>query len=851
MKLVIVESPTKSKTIGKYLGKDFKVLASAGHIRDLPTQETITLTGGKRETIDVENDFDEYYEIPDRQKKNVAELRKFSKAADEIYLATDPDREGEAIAWHLMEVIKPPKNLPVHRVLFNEITPNGIKVAMEHPRDVDQHLVDAQRARRVLDRLVGYKVSKVLWDKVRRGLSAGRVQSIALRLIVDREKEIEAFQPVEYWTFKGEFKPLRKVKPATFWMRLKKIDDQMLQFGNAEQKLRIGSEKDAQILHQELKKASYTISDLNTKEKNRNPSAPFTTAALQREASNKLGFGATRTMQTAQRLYEGVDLGSGEPIGLITYMRTDSPRMAPEAIEGVRDFIKNKYGKDFLPKEPRVYKGKSDAQDAHESIRPTDFNRTPESIRGHLDPSQFRLYALIWRRAVASQMEASRFDLTTVTASSTLGNKQEVIFEAKGEIERFAGWLSVYRADEEESLAESIKDATKTQGEEEEEESIGLPDLQPNETLELVNTDVNQQFTKPPARYNDASLIEKLEKEGIGRPSTYAAIIETVQKREYVVKIEKSFKPTQIGMVVSDLLVEGFAELMEMGYTRHLEEDLDLIEEGKKTYAATLHEFYKPFIKLVNAAGKKMQDLKAGVPTGESCPKCGEAAKGELIKRIGRNGLFLGCTRYQKPKKTKKKKIEESLEISTCDYTRDLEEVDPNIDPPECPLCGETPMVLKRGQYGPFWACPHGPKDCKGIVKADPKGIPAPPDERTEEKCPNCDKYFVKRWGRYGLFTCCENYPNCKTVKREILEGFQCPKCQSDISPRKSRFGKIFYGCTGYPKCDFITWDKPRPISCPQCANAYMGEKVRKPRGKDPITVLLCPECKHEEPLPA
>lgn len=850
MKLVIVESPTKSKTITKYLGSDYKVLASAGHIRDLPSKEVVTLTSGKRDVIDVENDFDEYYEIPDRQKKNVAELRKYSKIADEIYLATDPDREGEAIAWHLLKVIKPDPSLPVKRVLFNEITPSAIKAAMLQPREVDQNLVDAQRARRVLDRLVGYKVSKVLWDKVRRGLSAGRVQSIALRLIVDREREIESFKPDEFWTFLGEFEPERKLKPSTFKMRLKKVNDETLQFGNAEQKAKIASQKEADALLKEVLKGVYSVTDLSTREKTRNPQAPFTTAALQREASTKLGFGATRTMQTAQKLYEGVVINSGDPVGLITYMRTDSPRMAPEATESIRSYIKKKYGAEYLPKEARVFKGKSDAQDAHEAIRPTDVQRTPESIRGHLDPSQFRLYALIWRRAVASQMEPCRYDQTTVLSEAILPNETKVLFEAKGEIERFAGWLTVYRAEEEETKAEDIKDATLNQDESEEEENIGLPNLVIKDKLTLTNCEPRQQFTKPPARYNDASLIEKLEKEGIGRPSTYASIIETLQSRDYANKVEKSFKPTQLGMVVTDLLVEGFENLMELGYTRGLEEDLDQIELGKKTYAKTLYEFYSPFIKLVTAASKKMHDLKAGVPIGESCPKCGDAEGGKLIKRMGKNGLFLGCDRYQKPKKSKKKVV--ILEPNnSCDYTRDLEEVDVTIDPPECPLCGATPMVLRRGQYGPFWGCPNGPKECRGIVKADPKGIPVPPDEPIGEPCPTCGKQFVKRYGRYGLFTCCEDYPTCKTVKREILEGFDCPKCSSAISPRKSRFGKMFYGCTGYPKCDFITWDKPRPIACPKCANSYMGEKVRKPRGKDPVTNLLCPECKHEEPLPA
>jgi DNA topoisomerase-1 len=821
-KLVIVESPSKAKTITKYLGKGYKVMASVGHIRDLP----------KKLGVDIENGFQEEYEISAAKEKVVKELRAAAKSASEIVLATDPDREGEAISWHLLEAIKPPKGMPISRVLFNEITPAGIAKAMAAPTVINKKLVDAQRARRVLDRLVGYKVSQVLWEKVRRGLSAGRVQSVAVRIIVDREREILAFNPVEYWVLKGKF---AAKLPPSFWMKLVKLGGQPLQLGNKETKRRVGDEKHAKDLKAQLEKADYKVTGLETKEKKRNPAAPFTTAKLQQESAQKLKMSVSRTMQNAQRLYEGVDFGEG-PVGLITYMRTDSPRMAPEAIEATRECIAQRYGKEYLPAKARVYTGKAGAQDAHEAIRPTDVNRTPESLRSHLEPDQFRLYALIWRRTMASQMEAARFDETVVQTEADLG-KDTALLEAKGEIERFPGWLAVYRADKTEAAAEAIADATK-EGDEEDEDEEQLPPLKLGEPLKLERLDADQQFTKPPARFNEATLVKELEEDGIGRPSTYASIIATIQNRDYVKKHEARFKPTDLGMTVTDLLVQGFKDLMDPHYTSGMEDNLDRIEEGKLTFKKAMTDFYGPFEDSLAAAGKDMQNLKAGVPTGEACPKCGDRKKhpGTLLKRIGRNGLFVGCTNYSA-----------EIEKEKCDYTADLEKMEEPEDAPECPLCGTTPMNLRKGQWGPFWACPNYPA-CKGIVKADPKGIPVPPDEPIGEKCPNCGKDFVKRQGRYGEFICCIDYPTCKTVKKEIL-AVPCPKCGGGLSPRKSRFGKIFYGCTNYPKCDYTAWDKPTSVTCPACKNPTMGEKTKKPRGKDPIQVLVCPVCKHEEPM--
>ena len=810
-KLVIVESPSKAKTITKYLGKGYTVKASVGHIRDLP----------KKLGVDIEHGFQEEYEIPPGKAKVVTELKAAAKNANEIILATDPDREGEAISWHLLEAIKPPKTMAVSRVLFNEITPAGIAKAMAAPTTINKKLVDAQRARRVLDRLVGYKVSQVLWDKVRRGLSAGRVQSVAVRLIVDRERQIQAFNPVEYWVLKGRF---AAKLPPQFWMKLTRLGGDPVQLGNKEAKGRIGAQAKAHRLRDLALKAAWKVTALETREKRRNPAPPFTTAKLQQEANQKLRMSVTRTMQNAQRLYEGVDFGEG-PVGLITYMRTDSPRLAPEALEAIRGFIGKHYGKDYLPPKARIYKGRAAAQDAHEAIRPTDIARTPESLKNRLEPDQFRLYALIWRRTVASQMEAARFDETLVESAAALPGQGEAVFQAKGEIERFPGWLAAYRAGSEEQKAEEILDATQS-AEEEDEENVGLPPLKLGQALTLEHLDTDQQFTKPPARFTEATLVKELEEDGIGRPSTYASIIATIQDRDYVKKLEGRFKPTELGCVVTDLLVQGFQELMDPSYTSGLEGELDRIEGGELTFLKAMKNFYGPFEKLLEQAGTHMANLKAGIPTDKECKKCGAP----MLKRIGKNGLFLGCSRYPE-----------------CDHTEEPEQLEEPEDAPECPLCGATPMVLRKGQFGPFWACPNYP-GCKGIRKADPRGIPVPADVPLDEKCPVCGKHFVKRHGRYGEFVCCVDYPRCKTVKKEIL-GVPCPRCGGDLSPRKTRFGKVFYGCTNYPKCEFTAWDKPVPRSCPKCKSKYMVEKTRKPRGKDPVTVLLCPACSHEEPL--
>ena len=563
-KLVIVESPSKAKTITKYLGKGYKVMASVGHIRDLP----------KKLGVDIENGFQEEYEISPAKEKVVKELRAAAKTATELVLATDPDREGEAISWHLLEAIKPPKSLPVSRVLFNEITPAGIQKAMAAPTTINKKLVDAQRARRVLDRLVGYKVSQVLWDKVRRGLSAGRVQSVAVRIIVDREKEIQAFNPVEYWVLKAKF---AAKLPPSFWMKLVKVGGEALQLGNKETKRRVADAAQAKDLKSKLEKAAYKVTSLETKEKKRNPAAPFTTAKLQQESAQKLKMSVSRTMQNAQRLYEGVDFGEG-PVGLITYMRTDSPRMAPEAIDATRAFIAKKYGKEYLPAKARIYTGKAGAQDAHEAIRPTYFDLPPEVAAPYLEADELKLYRLIWDRFVASQMQPAVFDVTRADIE-----RGRCRLRATGRVLASPGFLAVYQ-----EVVDKL--------EADEEEGNGLlPPLAQGDRLRLVAVEKEQKFTQPPAAYSEATLVKALEENGIGRPSTYAAILTTITEREYVQKAEGRLRPTPLGKIVNGLLQQGFNDILNEGYTAELELELDRIEEGELPWKKAIADFDRKF----------------------------------------------------------------------------------------------------------------------------------------------------------------------------------------------------------------------------------------------------------------
>ena len=813
--LVIVESPAKAKTIEKYLGKGFEVLASVGHIMDLPKKEI---------GVELENrTFEPTLVVSPDKVKVVAQLKKAAAGADEIFLAPDPDREGEAIAYHLAIQLgtNAKERKKIRRVTFNEITKKAVQEAFKHARDVDQNLVDAQQTRRVLDRLVGYQVSPLLWDKVRRGLSAGRVQTVAVRLIVEREREIGAFQPVEYWTLDALLHP-EKQADKSFKARFIGIDGEPSRVINTKDKdgkeqfiaSALPDEKSMREVVDALETAKWSLVSVQSREQQRKPLAPFITSQLQRDASSKLGFNVRRTMGVAQRLYEGVDLGSEGTTGLITYMRTDSPRVSPEAIEGAREWIGKQLGAQYLPATPNVYKGKKDAQDAHEAIRPTDASRTPESIARFLTDEQIKLYRLIWQRFVASQMTPAISDVTTAKiAAVSPKTKKTYDFRVSGSVLRFDGFLKVYE------VLEDKKD-------DDDESSNKLPDLDNVKSLDLEKLLDEQHFTSPPPRFNEASLVKVLEERGIGRPSTYASIINTIQDREYVTKISGRFYPTEIGMVVCDLLVKNFPYIFDTAYTAKLEEELDDIEEGKEKWTDLLNGFYGHFEEELKVADKNMEDIKRmEVVTNEKCDLCGSP----LLLKWGKFGSFFACSAYNKKDPT------------SCTFTKENTAGKPDMNTPEaqeageqeeyCENCGRV-MVLRRGPFGMFMSCPGYNEDppCKTFRKLSQKqqqkqATPKP----TGEDCPVCGKMLVLRQGAYGEFVSCSGYPKCKYVKQNLIEGMKCPKCGTgDLAERKARRGNVFWGCTNYPKCDFTSNNKPVPQPCPICKSPYLVEKTLK-----------------------
>jgi DNA topoisomerase-1 len=793
--LVVVESPAKAKTINKYLGRDFKVVASMGHVRDLPKSKL---------GVDVDNDFLETYESLVSRKKVLKELKDAAKDATDIYVATDPDREGEAIGWHLIEELKGKKR-KFHRLTFNEITKKAITEALKHPRAIDEKMVDAQRARRVLDRLVGYKISPLLWDKVRRGLSAGRVQSVALKLVCDREREIEKFVPEEYWHV---FARLAGPQPPEFEAKLYK------KAGDA---IRVANEDESKAILADLDRASWVVSSVATKERKRNPAPPFITSKLQQTAR----FPVKKTMMLAQQLYEGVELpglGVEGSIGLITYMRTDSVRIADEALAAVRDHIKSAFGPDYLPESPNTYKSKSDAQDAHEAIRPTSMQYDPETVRPYLTQDQYSLYRLIWNRFVASQMTPSTFDETTVDVTAG-----EYIFRVKGTVPKFAGWTATYGPAQNEEDKEPVA-APERDADDDGAVSGVLPVLAEGDRLELKALRPEQKFTQPPPRFTEATLVKELEENGIGRPSTYASIIGVLQDREYVVKSEGKFKPTSMGVMITDLLVKSFDDIIDVEYTRSLEDDLDKIEQGKNGYAKTLKDFYKKFKKDLTRAGKEMIDLKKGIDIGEACDKCGMP----MLKRVGKFGLFIACSGYPE-----------------CTNTREVEAAEPESENGEeeiepCENCGK-PMAVKRGRFGQFLACTGYPecKTTRKLIATKQGGLrAAKPDQILDEPCPRCGANLVIKQGRFGEFTACTKYPECKYVKHKTT-GVKCPKDADkggDVVERKSRRGKIFFGCSNYPDCDFVLWNRPVAEPCPKCAAPFLVEKTTKKHGRQ----ILC-----------
>jgi DNA topoisomerase I len=805
--LVIVESPSKAKTINKYLGKDFRVIASVGHIKDLPK---------KGLGVDVENNFEPTYEVMPGKEKVVREIKEAAKSAETVYVATDPDREGEAIGKHIAELITGTRGMarkPIFRVMFNEITKNAVKDAFNHPGKINDNLVDAQQARRVLDRLVGYKVSPLLWDKVRRGLSAGRVQTVAVRLVVERERDILAFVKTEYWSIIAN---LSAKLPPPFDARLYKIESQTVKTsgfddGVKKTEFHIKDEETAKSILAELEGARYVVADVTTREKKRNPVPPFITSKLQQEASRKLRFTAKKTMQIAQRLYEGVELGSEGAVGLITYMRTDSTRVAESALAEVRDFIVRQYGEKYLPEKAIYYRSKKDAQDAHEAIRPTSAERPPDQVAPYLEKDELALYRLIWQRFVASQMMPALFDQTTIDISAG----EKYTFRATGSVIKFDGFLAVYEEGKDE------KD------EDDEERAAKLPKVEKGEELKLNSLTPNQHFTEPPPRYTEATLVKALEEKGIGRPSTYASIMSVIQDREYVEKLEGKFRPTELGMIVNDLLVESFADLFNVQYTARMEEELDEVEDGKLAWTAALKEFYDKFTVDLKTAQHRMRDVKRQeILTDEVCDKCGS----KMAIKFGRFGQFLACTNYPECKNTRE------LAKPPAANGEGAAEENPYADE-TCEKCGK-PMALKRGRFGQFLACTGYP-ECKTTRKITKSGVAAAP-VMLEEKCPECGSQLAIRHGPFGEFTACSRYPDCKYIKRQTT-GVPCPKpgCKGEILVKKSKRGKIFYGCSEYPNCDSVFWDKPVAEACPQCGKPFLLEKYN---AKKEETVRYCSE---------
>ena len=761
MHLVVVESPAKAKTIKKYLGPDFEVVASYGHVRDLVPKEG---------AVSPEHNFAMKYQVIDRNEKHVSTIAKLLKKADALYLATDPDREGEAISWHLYELLHDRKLIgerPVYRVVFNEITQRAVKDAVANPRELSYDLVNAQQARRALDYLVGFNLSPLLWKKVRRGLSAGRVQSPALRLIVERELEIEAFQSQEYWTVEADARaPDEKLGDKPFAAKLVQLgNEKMEQFS-------ITDETRAREVEGALNQAAngkLRVEQVERKQRKRNPAPPFITSTLQQEAARKLGFTTQRTMRTAQQLYEGVDIGEGA-VGLITYMRTDSVNLAQEAIAELRDYIGERYGTDHLPAQARAFKTKSkNAQEAHEAIRPTSIRNIPQTIKAHLTADQAKLYELIWKRTLACQMAQALINQVAVDLSAGEGN----LFRATGSTVAEPGFMRVY--------LEGRDDVT---GADDDEERM-LPDMTTGQLVDLLAIRPEQHFTEPPPRYSEASLVKALEELGIGRPSTYASIISTLQEREYVLLEKKRFTPTDVGRIVNKFLTEHFTSYVDYDFTARLEDELDAVSRGEEDWIPLLEQFWRPFKDRLDHTQENVERKDVTQETiDEQCPECG----GQLAKRLGRNGLFIGCTNYPE-----------------CKYTRDLDES-------------------------------KGEKDEPTIVEG--------------RSCPECGSELAIKRGRYGKFIGCTAYPKCRYI--EPLEkpedtGVKCPKCNAGtLQKKKSRRGKVFFSCSTYPKCDYAVWNQPLAEPCPQCGWPILTLKVTKTKGAQKV----CPqkECGYTAP---
>ena len=803
---IIVESPGKTRTLSRFVGDDYKILASMGHVRDLPERDL---------GVDVAGDFAPVYEVTASAKRVLSKLKSELKGVENVYLASDPDREGEAIGWHLAEALKL-KN--PRRIRFNEITESAVRDALAHPTEIDAHLVDAQQARRVLDRLVGYLISPVLWKRIRTGkdrsLSAGRVQSAALRMIVDREREIGAFVPVEYWSLEATLTPTDREAP--FVAELRARDGE---------KLELASGEEAEAARADLEQAAYRVADISRQRRRQNPHPPFTTSTLQQQASSRLRFPASKTMRLAQQLYEGVELAEGTT-ALITYMRTDSTRIAESAREEAVDFIRRQFGEKHVGPgvRSRGKKGAQNVQDAHEAVRPTHVDLTPEAVKAHLSPDQFRLYELIWQRFVASQMAPAELDVTTVEIEAGRYG-----LRATGSVTVFAGFRAVY---EEARLDE-----------EPEPESRELPELHEGEPLNLLGLAPEQHFTKPPPRYTEASLVRALEESGIGRPSTYAQIIDTLRQRTYVYIDKRAFVPTRLGIVVCDYLVAYFPQVIDIQFTARVEEDLDTVEQGEQDWVDLVRQFHSPLTEWIREA-----ETAEPRKLGEQCPKCG----GELQERFSATGRFAGCANYPQ-----------------CDYTRDIDLGVPMPELPDvsgetCPECGSA-LAVKQGARGPFIGC-EGYPDCRYTRPVEAEGDARPKAVRTEIPCDKCGKPLAIRHGRRGPFLGCTGYPECRSARNLTpeeaaqygVEGavteptgeaaaqpapdVKCPECGADMVVRRSRRGP-FLGCSRYPKCKGTAQlegpapeaparpaAEPAGENCPDCGKPLMVRAGR--RGK-------------------
>ena len=878
--LVIVESPAKAKTINKYLGKQFVVKASLGHIKDLPKGDL---------AVDIAHGFEPHYEIIESKKKFISELKATARKVEEVYLAADPDREGEAICYHLQEELTEKVGGPkFFRVMFNEITKKAVDKAFEKPGQVNIALVEAQQARRVLDRLVGYKISPLLWDKVRRGLSAGRVQTVALRVVVEREREIRAFKPREYWTIDVD---LLAEQPPMLTARLIRANEETPE---------VASQETADDILAQLSGAGYSVKSVGTREKKRNPVAPFITSTLQQDSSRKLRFSVKRTMMLAQRLYEGIEIGKEGAVGLITYMRTDSTRISADAIGDVRHYINERYGKEFLPETSNVYKSKKDAQDAHEAIRPTSMAFSPEVVEKYLPEDEMKLYRLIWNRFVASQMMPALFDQTTIDVAAKGNNGVEYIFRATGSVPKFDGFLKVYQEG---------KDQT---DEDDEELKFRLPAVYEGEKLRREAIRPEQHFTEPPPRYNEATLVKRLEADGVGRPSTYATILSTILEREYVSKENGRFTPTELGMVVTDLLLESFDDIFDVSYTARMEEELDEIEEGKLDWRNAMSDFYVRFEKDLVHAQEHMTDIKRmEKPTDLLCEKCGKP----LVIKWGKHGSFLACSGYPD---FSPRSLEADLEKVQKDIAVRLQRAVKNLDLALGKIRAKYPQFnIQRGEDGKFVVTPASPRPPKplmaaleklskgmaekrladrakiesrlatilsrypqmkgfydvdlrdtldGVVLTSPRKedfctytreltVDLPDldtadlsDQGDEELCENCGRPMVLKKGRFGTFFACSEYPDCKTTKQ--IGGTQkkdvpleelCPNCGNHMVLKSGRFGE-FTACSNYPTCKYVK-QKTIGVKCPECSEGEIIER-RSKKGKTFYGCNRYPDCK-------